>query len=75
MKETRHIPQISIIVPVYNVEKYLCRCVDSILNQTFKDYELILIDDGSSDNSSQICDMYAKKYECSVRYSITPTLH
>lgn len=63
MKEKGHIPQISIIVPVYNVEMYLCRCVDSILNQTFKDYELILIDDGSSDNSSQICDMYAKKYD------------
>ena len=40
-------PKISIIVPVYNVEKYIRRCIDSILNQTFKDFELILVDDGS----------------------------
>ena len=53
--------QISIIVPVYNVEKYLSRCIDSILNQTFDDFELILIDDGSPDHSGSICDDYAKK--------------
>lgn len=54
-------PKVSIIVPVYNVEKYLCKCVESILAQTFTDYEVILIDDGSSDNSSAICDFYADK--------------
>ena len=43
--------EISIIVPVYNVEKYLGNCIESILNQTFKDFELILVDDGSTDNS------------------------
>ena len=52
-------PAISVIVPVYNVEKYLPRCVDSILSQTFSDFELILVDDGSPDNCGAICDMYA----------------
>ena len=52
-------PKISVIVPVYNVEKYLNRCIDSILNQTFKDFELILVNDGSTDNSGKICDDYA----------------
>lgn len=51
-------PEISIIVPVYNVEKYLKKCIDSILNQTFTDFELILVDDGSTDNSVAICDKY-----------------
>ena len=52
---------ISIIVPVYNTEKYLNRCVDSILNQTFTDFELILVDDGSPDNCGKICDEYKEK--------------
>lgn len=56
-------PLISVIVPIYKVEKYLNRCVDSILNQTFKDFELILVDDGSPDNSPAICDEYAAKYD------------
>lgn len=54
-------PLISIIVPVYNVEKYLHRCVDSILRQSFSDFELILVDDGSPDNCGGICDDYAEK--------------
>lgn len=53
--------EISIIVPVYQVEKYIRQCVDSILAQTFTDFELILVDDGSKDNSGQICDEYAAK--------------
>lgn len=53
-------PAISIIVPVYKAEKYLHRCVDSILAQTFTDFEVLLIDDGSPDKSGQICDEYAK---------------
>jgi len=54
-------PKISIIVPVYNVEKYIRKCIDSILKQTFTDYELILVNDGSPDNCGSICDDYAKR--------------
>lgn len=53
-------PKISMIVPVFNVEQYLPHCIDSILNQSFRDFELLLIDDGSSDNSGNICDRYAE---------------
>ena len=52
-------PKISILVPVYNVEKYLKQCIDSLINQTFKDIEILLLDDGSTDSSSNICDDYA----------------
>lgn len=54
-------PKISIIVPVYKVEKYLRRCLDSIVSQTFTDWECILVDDGSPDNSGEMCDEYADK--------------
>lgn len=54
-------PIISVIVPVYNVEKYLHCCVDSVLAQTFTDIEVLLVDDGSTDSSGAICDEYAKK--------------
>lgn len=54
-------PAISVIVPVYKVEKFISKCIESILNQTFRDFELILVDDGSPDNSGVICDEYAKK--------------
>ena len=54
-------PAISVIVPIYNVENYVTKCVDSILNQTFRDIEIILVDDGSTDNSGKICDEYLTK--------------
>ena len=53
--------KISVIVPVYNVEQYLERCVDSIINQTYKNLEIILVNDGSTDNSGQLCDELAKR--------------
>lgn len=54
-------PLISVIVPVYNNSKYLTQCIDSMINQTLTDFELILVDDGSTDNSGEICDEYCKK--------------
>ena len=54
-------PLISIVVPVYKVEKFLEKCIDSIINQTYKNLEIILVDDGSPDNCGKICDEYAKK--------------
>lgn len=54
-------PKISVIVPVYKVEQYIHRCIDSILSQSFTDFELILVDDGSPDNCGKICDEYAQK--------------
>ena len=53
--------KVSIIVPVYDVQEYLAQCIDSILVQTYKNIEIILINDGSNDNSGIICDQYAKK--------------
>ena len=55
--------KLSIIIPVYNMEKYLEQCMESILNQTYKGYEIILVDDGSTDSSSKICDNYVEKYD------------
>ena len=54
-------PTVSIIIPVYNAQQYLRRCVESILGQEYTDFELLLIDDGSRDGSAAICDEYAAK--------------
>lgn len=61
MMKTENKPELSIIVPVYNVDEYIRDCLNSIKNQTFKNWECILIDDGSTDFSSKICDSYARK--------------
>lgn len=53
--------KISIIVPIYKVEKYLDKCVESIVNQTYKNLEIILVDDDSTDDSPKICDEFAKR--------------
>ena len=55
--------KVSVIVPVYNVEKYIARCLDSLVNQTLKDIEIIVVNDGSPDNSQKIIDKYVKKYK------------
>ena len=54
-------PKISIIVPVYNIENYIERCIDSIIGQTYDNLEVILVDDGSTDKSGLVCDEYAQK--------------
>lgn len=55
-----NIPLVSVIVPIYKAEKYLNKCIDSLLAQTFTDFEILLIDDGSPDESGKICDLYAE---------------
>lgn len=54
---------VSVIVPVYNVEKYIDKCIESIINQTYERLQIILVDDGSTDKSGEICDRYAEKME------------
>ena len=54
-------PELSVVIPVYKVEKYLPDCVESVLAQTFRDLEIILVDDGSPDNCGELCDEYAAR--------------
>lgn len=61
----------SIIIPVYNAQKYLCQCIDSVLQQSFQDYEIILIDDGSEDLSAELCCEYERVNDCISFFSIS----
>ena len=55
-------PTISVIIPIYNIEKYLRQCIDSVLNQSYMPSEILLINDGSTDGSTSVCKEYEKKY-------------
>lgn len=61
MKSNTHNPLVSVIIPVYNVEQYVCECVDNIISQTYSNIEILLIDDGSTDRSGAICDEYKQR--------------
>lgn len=63
----RYKVEISILVPIYNVEKYLPRCIESVLTQDFQDWELVLVDDGSPDKCGEICDEYASKHPDKIK--------
>ena len=65
-------PKVSIVVPVYNMQKYLAACIKSLKAQTLSDLEIILVDDGSSDNSPALCDAYAQRAQ---RYALHPRGH
>ena len=56
--------KISVIIPIYNVEQYLRQCIESVLSQSYNDIEVILVNDGSPDNSLDICNEFAEKYPC-----------
>lgn len=68
MEHTKEKEKISVIVPIYNVEEYLERCVDSLINQTYDNYEVILVDDCSTDNSASIAQYYAEEYKDICRF-------
>ena len=60
-KKDSILPLVSVIVPIYNAEIYLERCINSIINQTYQNLEIILVDDGSTDNSSETCDKFQQR--------------
>ena len=56
-------PLVSVVIPVYNVSRYLQQCLDSVVSQTYRNLEIIIVDDGSTDDSGSICDLYEKRDE------------
>ena len=66
-------PDLSIIIPVYNAAKFIARCIESIINLNLINVEVILIDDGSTDDSGSICDEYAAKYDLSGYFTLRTT--
>lgn len=65
-------PKVSIVVPVYNVEKYIDKCLESLVNQTLQDIEIIVVNDGSTDNSETIINSYINKYPEKIKYVTKP---
>ncbi len=65
-------PKLSVVVPVYNVEKYLRKCLDSVIDESANDYEIIIVNDGSTDSSPSICREYAERYPTLIRFISTP---
>lgn len=65
-------PKLSIVIPVYNVENYLAKCLDSVIYPELSDYEIIVVNDGSTDSSGRICEDYAKRYSSIIRLITTP---
>ena len=61
-------PKVSVIIPVYNVENYIERCLDSVVNQTLQDIEIIVVNDGSTDSSMEKIESYIQKYEDKIKY-------
>ena len=61
-------PKLSVIIPVYNVENYIEKCLDSVINQTLQDIEIIIVNDGSTDSSKEKIEKYLKKYQDKIEY-------
>ena len=65
-------PKLTVMIPVYNVENYLKKCLDSVIYPELDDYEIVLVNDGSTDKSGEICDEYAQRFPALIRVITTP---